>query len=80
MCPELCWSHFRLLIRVENKATRDFYAKEAVEGNWSVRQLAREIHTFSYQRYLASHGNHDVIDDTAKKAVKEMKDKQKESR
>lgn len=67
VCPELCWSHFRLLIRVENKATRDFYAKEAVEGNWSVRQLAREIHTFSYQRYLASHGNHDVIDDTAKK-------------
>lgn len=67
VCPELCWSHFRLLIRVENKAAREFYAKEAVDGNWSVRQLAREIHTFSYQRYLASRSNHDVIDDTARK-------------
>lgn len=29
--------------------------------------MAREIHTFSYQRYLASRSNHDVIDDTARK-------------
>ena len=42
-----------------------FYAKEAVDGNWSVRQLAREIHTFSYQRYIASNKNYDVVDDTA---------------
>ena len=74
VCPELCWSHFRLLIRVENKVTRDFYAKEAVEGNWSTRQLERAIHTFSYQRYLLSKGNHDVVDDTIKKEVIDPKD------
>ena len=64
---ELSWSHYRLLISLEDENARNFYIKEAVDGNWSVRQLAREIHTFSYQRYLASKGNHDVVKDTAKK-------------
>lgn len=35
VCPELRWSHFRLL----NKINRDYYAKEAVEGDCGVRQL-----------------------------------------
>lgn len=64
---ELSWSHFKLLIKVEEKNERDFYIKEAINGNWSVRQLEREINTFSYQRYLASRGNHDVVDDTERK-------------
>ena len=64
---ELSWSHFKLRIKVEEKNERDFYIKEAINGNWSVRQLEREINTFSYQRYLASRGNHDVVDDTARK-------------
>ena len=67
VCPELSWSHYRLLISLDDENARNFYIKEAIDGNWSVRQLAREIHTFSYQRYLASRGNQDVVDDTAKK-------------
>lgn len=64
---QLSWSHFRLILSLDDENARNFYIKEAVDGNWSVRQLAREIQTFSYQRYIASNGNHDVIDDTAKK-------------
>lgn len=41
--------------------------KEAIENSWSTRQLEREINTFSYQRYIASGKNHDVVDDTAKR-------------
>ena len=67
VCPELSWSHYRLLVRINDAAERDFYKKEAVECVWSVRQLQREINTFSYQRYLASNGNHDVVEDTAKR-------------
>ena len=63
---ELSWTHYRLLISVEDENAREFYIKEAIEGNWSTRQLKREIGTFSYQRYLASKGNHDVVDDTAR--------------
>lgn len=64
---ELSWTHYRLIISLEDKNARDFYVKEAIENNWSTRQLEREIGTFSYQRYLASHGNHDVVSDTAKR-------------
>ena len=67
LCHKLSWSHYRLLMRLDNINAREFYLKESIEGNWSVRQLEREINTFSYQRYLASHGNHDVVDDTAKR-------------
>ena len=71
LCSELSWSHYRLLMRVEDEAARNFYIKESTDGNWSVRQLEREINTFSYQRYLASHGDHNVIDDTASKEKKD---------
>ena len=64
---ELTWTHYKNLIRVEDKSARDFYLKEAIEANWSTRQLEREINTFSYQRYITSNKNHDVVDDTAKR-------------
>lgn len=66
LCHQLSWSHYRLLMRVENKNARNFYLKESIGNNLSVRQLEREINTFSYQRYLASYGNHNVVEDTAK--------------
>ena len=47
---ELSWTHYRLLLHVENEQARNFYIKEAIGGNWSTRQLEREINTFSYQR------------------------------
>ena len=64
---ELSWTHYRLLLGIESEEARNFYINEAIDGNWSTRQLEREINTFSYRRYLASHGNHDVVDDTAKR-------------
>ena len=67
LCPELSWSHYRLLIRIDDYAIRDFYKNETIKCTWSVRQLEREINTFSYKRYLASHSDHNVIDDTAKR-------------
>ena len=65
LCPELSWSHYRLLIRIDDYATRDFYKNETIKCTWSVRQLEREINTFSYKRYLASHGDYDVVNDAA---------------
>ena len=54
LCGELSWSHYRLLMRVENEEARDFYLKEALECAWSVRQLERQINSFYFQRLLAS--------------------------
>ena len=71
---QLTWTHYKLIISLDNEKARDFYIKKAVEDNWSTRQLERAIHTFSYQRYLLSKGNHDVVDDTVKKEVIDPKD------
>jgi predicted nuclease of restriction endonuclease-like (RecB) superfamily len=51
---ELSWTHFRLLMRIDNVERRDFYLKECAESNWSVRQLERQITTFFYERLLAT--------------------------
>lgn len=67
LCDQLSWSHYRLLMRVDNASARQFYIEESVKSNWSVRQLERQINTFSYQRLLASHGNYDVVEDTTKR-------------
>ena len=64
---ELSWTHYRLIMKVENENARLFYMEEAIKSNWSTRQLARQINTFSYERLLASKGNYDVIADTTKK-------------
>lgn len=54
VCSELSWSHFRLLIRIQNEAARDWYMKEAISCNWSVRALERQIGSLFYERLLAS--------------------------
>ena len=57
---ELSWTHYRLLLRVEDENARTFYLNEAAENSWSSRQLERQINSFYYQRLLASH-NKDVV-------------------
>lgn len=51
---ELSWTHYRLLMRVENKNAREFYMQEAVKSQWSTRQLERQINSFFYERLLSS--------------------------
>ncbi len=54
LCPELSWSHYRLLMRVDDPEARGFYTEEAAKAGWSVRQLQRQINTMYYQRMLSS--------------------------
>lgn len=51
---ELSWTHYRLLMKLENEEIRNFYIEECIVGNWSTRQLERQINSFYYQRILAS--------------------------
>lgn len=59
----LTWSHYRVLMRVEQRAARDFYEREAVEGGWDKRTLERQIHTQYYQRCLKSQQPEKMIED-----------------
>ncbi len=52
--PELTWTHYRSLIRIENKSARDYYLNESVAANWSSRALDRQINTLYFERLLSS--------------------------
>ena len=51
---ELSWTHYRLLMKVENEKARLFYLDECVKSGWSTRQLERQINSFFYERLLSS--------------------------
>lgn len=51
---ELRWSHYQLIMRVENERARQYYINEAADNNWSVRVLQRNINTFYYERILST--------------------------
>ncbi len=51
---ELTWSHYRLIMRVENPEARQYYINEAAEQNWSTRQLERNINTLYYERIIST--------------------------
>ena len=53
-CDELSWSHYRLLMQVEDPVAREWYMNEAAEQHWSTRQLERQISVLYYERLLAS--------------------------
>lgn len=58
---ELSWSHYKLIIRLKDERTRNWYAEESVKSNWSVRALERQIGTFYYERLLSSKEKQPVI-------------------
>ncbi len=51
---KLSWTHYRVLIRIENKDSRLWYLNEAITNSWSVRALERQISTLYYERLLSS--------------------------
>jgi predicted nuclease of restriction endonuclease-like (RecB) superfamily len=46
----LSWSHFIELIRIEDPWKRAFYENECLNGQWSVRQLQRQIGSLLFER------------------------------
>lgn len=63
---ELSWTHYRFLLKVDNENAREFYMKEAIIGNWSTRQLERQINSFYYERLLMSNDRKRFIRDSGK--------------
>lgn len=51
---ELSWTHYRLLLRVDSAAARQWYMQEAASQNWSTRALERQIGTLYHERLLLS--------------------------
>jgi len=58
---QLSWSHYILLLRLENSNAREWYAKESIASNWSVRALERQIGTLYYERIISSKEKQPVV-------------------
>jgi len=52
--PQLSWSHYRALMRVETSEAREFYERESIAGGWDKRTLERQIQTAYFERLLKS--------------------------
>jgi len=52
--PMLSWSHYCELLKVEESFARSFYEQEAVQNNWSVRELKRQINSMLFERIALS--------------------------
>jgi predicted nuclease of restriction endonuclease-like (RecB) superfamily len=63
VCSKLSWSHYRVLLRIEDIGTRQWYMRECAEQNWSVRALERQISSLYYERLLSSKNRQPVIDE-----------------
>ena len=53
--PELSWTHYRLLLKVNDDRARGYYALEAATQQWSTRTLQRQINTQYFERMLSKH-------------------------
>ena len=63
---KLGWTHYILLMRIENEEERNFYEIETANNNWSVREFQRQFNSSFYER-IALSGD--------KKKVKELSSK-----
>lgn len=59
----LSWTHYRILLQVEDSAVRNWYAQETYNESWSVRTLQRNISSQYYHRLLQSQVKEPVIEE-----------------
>jgi predicted nuclease of restriction endonuclease-like (RecB) superfamily len=58
---QFSWTHYKLLLSVDNADKRDFYIAEAEKNNWSARQLERQINSQLFERLLMSNDVQSVL-------------------
>jgi predicted nuclease of restriction endonuclease-like (RecB) superfamily len=59
--PGLSWTHYRILLKVDRRAVRDFYEIEAIRNGWSARQLERQIASLLFERLSKSRDKKGVL-------------------
>jgi len=69
---ELSWTHYKMLIRIDNERARNFYATEAAAAHWGTRVLERQINSHYYERLLSSKGKK-VVKKEAERTAKTLK-------
>ena len=57
----LSWSHYLILMRIENIEARSFYELECAQQQWSVKQLSRQVGSSLYERLALSRKKDEVM-------------------
>lgn len=76
---KLSWSHYLMLMRLDNPEEREFYELEAFENNWSLREMQRQFDSALYERLALSRDKQGIkelskkghIIETAKDSLKD---------
>lgn len=55
------WTQYRALIQISDKDKREYYENEAVNNNWTAREMERQIHSLLYERLLLSNDKESVL-------------------
>lgn len=58
---KLTWTHYAELLGVSNDYARGFYEKQAVNENWSVRELKRQINSSLFERLALSQDKSGIL-------------------
>jgi len=58
---QFTWTHYRMLIRIDNHDKREYYIAEALKNNWNSRQLERKINSQLFERLLLSNDKESVL-------------------
>lgn len=58
---KLTWTHYLILMRIENADERNFYEIEAYNEGWDYRTLQRQYHSSLYERLALSRNKKSVL-------------------
>jgi len=61
LCSKLSWSHFRLLMAMDDSLKRDFYIEMCRLERWSVRRLQERVDSMLYERTALSRNPEETI-------------------
>lgn len=59
---QLSWSHYVFLIHIDNEIERNFYEKEAINQNWSLRELKRQFNSALFERLALNKNKEEIVE------------------
>ena len=57
----LSWTHYLILMRIQNEDERDFYERMAIQENWGKRELSRQYGSSLYERMLIGKDKQQIL-------------------
>lgn len=58
---EFSWTHYKLMLSIDNEDKRMFYMSESLKNVWNARELERQINSQLYERLLLSNDKKSVL-------------------